>query len=92
MTPLLLVCSDSEQPSAHSNGRRKRKRLRGVSTEERLLSALEIAVHGLETSSSKLQEHLSLDSDLRKEQGKNLMDVLNRLVDAMGRIADAMRR
>jgi hypothetical protein len=53
--------------------------------EEQLISVLE-------KSSQDLQQHLSLDRELRKEQARGLVEVLNKLVDVIGTMAEAMQR
>ena len=67
-----------ESPS----GRKKRKR-QGDHMEERLISALE-------SGTQNLQLQWVLDRELRKEQGKLFLSVLDQLVHAIGRMADAM--
>lgn len=68
----------------HPMGKRKKKRQR-ESVEEQLISVLE-------KSSQDLQQHLSLDRELRKEQARGLVEVLNKLVDVIGTMAEAMQR
>jgi hypothetical protein len=68
----------------HPMGKKKKKRQR-ESVEEQLISVLE-------KSSQDLQQHLSLDRELRKEQARGLVEVLNKLVDVIGTMAEAMQR
>lgn len=63
--------------------KRKKRKRRQESIEERLMSALEIATRNL-------QAQLRQDREHRIEEGKGLMNVLDKLVVAVTRMADAL--
>lgn len=71
-------------PKQEGSPTKKKKRKRRPETiEERLLSALE-------TTSRNLQSQLRHDRELRIEEGKGLMNVLDKLLTSVARIADAL--
>lgn len=63
--------------------KRKKRKRRPESMEERLLAAVE-------STSRNLQLQLRHDRELRTEEGKDLMKVLDRLLTSVGRIAEAL--
>lgn len=63
--------------------KRKKRKRRPESIEEKLLAALE-------STSRNLQLQLRHDRELRIEEGKGLMTLLDKLLTSVGRIADAL--
>jgi len=82
---LLMDNGDADdEAGVYPMGKKKKKRQREP-MEEQLISVLE-------RSSQDLQRHLSLDRELRKEQSRGLVEVLNKLVDVIGTMAEAMQK
>jgi hypothetical protein len=78
----MLMFAGFDKLEDNSTKRKKRKR-RQESIEERVVSALE-------TTARNLQAQLRLDREHRIEEGKGLMNVLDKLVVAVTRMAEAL--
>lgn len=72
-----------KQEEGGSPTKRKKRKRRPDTIEERLLSALE-------STSRNLQLQLRHDRELRIEEGKGLMTMLDKLLTSVARIADAL--
>jgi hypothetical protein len=82
---MILLSVDADQEvRVYPVGKKKRKQ-QTESIEEQLISMLD-------KSAEDLQQHLSLDRELWKEQARGLVEVLTKLVDAMGKKVEAMQK
>lgn len=82
---MILLSVDADQEvRVYPVGKKKRKQ-QTESIEEQLISMLD-------KSAEDLQQHLSLDRELWKEQARGLVEVLTKLVDEMGKKVEAMQK